>query len=280
MIQIDNLDFGYTKHKPMFQQFNLSLQKGKIYGLLGKNGMGKTTLLKQIAGFLHPKSGGSLINDTLSHLRKVNTMASLYFLPEQIASPAVNIPTFLKMNAGFYPNFDEKMFYNILTDFELEPDQKLNQLSHGQQKKVAIAFGLAVQTEWLLLDEPTNGLDIPSKVTFRKVLSKYIDENRGIIISTHQILDIEKLIEDLVVIDNGKLILNQSLHAISEKLEFKLLNENIAEDNEYLYSESFGIGTKIIDKNNGTASEGALDLETLFNALVAKNQKLTQYLNA
>lgn len=278
MIQLNNINFGYHKKYPMFQDLNLSLEKGHVYGLLGKNGAGKSTLLKNIIGALHPHSGACVIDGEFTHNKKVSTLKKMYYLPEQIVLPPVSISTFSNMNKPFYPNFSQEMFDSILSEFEIPKHLKLTNLSHGQQKKVAISFAIATNTEWLFLDEPTNGLDIPSKSLFRKVIGAHVNEDRGIVISTHQITDIQNLIENLVVIDSGKVLLNMDVYALSQKLNFVQTNNRSLDMNETLYCEDFGLGYRAILENKNGA-EGNIDIELLFNALVSKQSKLLTILN-
>lgn len=278
MIQYKDFQFYYRKRQSMFNGLDLTLEKGHIYGLLGKNGAGKSTLLKNAVGTLYPKSGTCKVNGVLSASRKPAMLADIYFLPEQISAPEVSVDYFIKMNAPFYPKFSRELFDKVMNEFDLKTNNKLHQLSHGQQKKVFLAFGIATQTDWLLMDEPTNGLDIPSKTAFRKVVTSFISEERGIIISTHQIGDIDKLIDSIVVIDEGKLLLNKSLYEISEKLSFKLITQPGESDQPTLYEEQYGIGTRVIAENN-TGEESLVDLEILFNAVTSKNNQITTILN-
>ncbi len=278
MIQFKDFQFYYRKHQQMFNGLDLTLEKGHIYGLLGKNGAGKSTMLKNAVGTLYPKKGTCEVNGVLSASRKPSMLADIFFLPEQISAPEVKIDQFIQMNAPFYPKFSQELFDKVMNEFDLKTNNKLHQLSHGQQKKVFLAFGIATQTDWLLMDEPTNGLDIPSKSAFRKVVTSFISDDRGIVISTHQIGDIEKLIDSIVVIDEGKLLLNKSLYEIAEKLSFKLINQASDSNVKTLYEEQFGVGTRVIVENK-SGEESLVDLEILFNALTSKNNQITDILN-
>ncbi len=279
MIQFTNLQFHYRKNQPLFQDFTLGLKQGSIYGLLGKNGSGKSTLLQNTVGALHPISGTCTINGLPTDRRSPSTLARVYYLPEQISFPQIKLSQFLKANAPFYPAFSERIFHEVLEEFDLSGVSGVTKLSHGQKRKVALAFAIATQTDWLLLDEPTNGLDIPSKSAFRKVVTQHLPENQGVIISTHQIADIEKIIERLIVIDQGSLLLENGLHELSEKLLFQATNEPWENQDNLLYSEAFGLGAKVIAKNN-KRQEGLVDLELLFNALLSDSSSLlTNYIN-
>jgi ABC-2 type transport system ATP-binding protein len=278
MIQFKDFQFYYRKHQQMFNGLDLTLEKGHIYGLLGKNGAGKSTMLKNAVGTLYPKKGTCEVNGVLSASRKPSMLADIFFLPEQITAPEVKMDHFIKMNAPFYPKFSRELFDKVMNEFDLKTNNKLHQLSHGQQKKVFLAFGIATQTDWLLMDEPTNGLDIPSKSAFRKVVTSFISDDRGIVISTHQIGDIEKLIDSIVVIDEGKLLLNKSLYEIAEKLSFKLINQPVDSNIKAVYEEQFGVGTRVIVENK-SGEESLVDLEILFNAITSKNNQITNILN-
>lgn len=278
MIQFKDFQFFYRKRQQMFNGLDLTLEKGHIYGLLGKNGAGKSTMLKNAVGTLYPKGGVCEVNGVPSASRQASMLSEIFFLPEQISAPEVKIDHFIKMNSPFYPKFSRELFDNVMNEFELKTENKLHQLSHGQQKKVFLAFGIATQTDWLLMDEPTNGLDIPSKSAFRRVVTSFISEDRGIIISTHQIGDIEKLIDSIVVIDGGKLLLNKGLYEISEKLSFKLVTQPEELPTPALYQEQYGVGTRVIAENT-TGEESLIDLEILFNAITSKNTQIAEILN-
>ena len=206
MIQINNLEFSYKKNKILFDKLNLEMQAGKIYGLLGKNGAGKTTLLKQIAGLLYPGAGDILINNINSGKRAAEYLSNYYFIPEEFDIPSLTISQYLKIYSPFYPKFNKIQFWDYLKQFDFEEINKLNKLSYGQKKKFILSFGLATNTAILITDEPTNGLDIPSKSKFRKIIAGAVSEERLFIISTHQVRDIEGLIDSVVILENGKII--------------------------------------------------------------------------
>ncbi|NPA67272.1 MAG: ABC transporter ATP-binding protein [Chlorobi bacterium] len=276
MITINNLNFGYQKKNKLFSDLNLSAKPGRIYGLLGKNGSGKTTLLKHVAGLLQPQSGEILLNGKIPQKRTTDVLASYYMIPEEFETPSLNVKTFVKINAPFYPDFNENQFYKYLDEFKINTKQKLSKMSYGQKKKVLISFGIATNTPLLIADEPTNGLDIPSKSTFRKITASSLDENKTIIISTHQVKDIEGIIDTLIVLDNGKIIFNRSLEEVSEKLCFKTVNN--PEKNNVLYAERNLTGYDAILKN--TEKEYTrINLELLFNSVIESNSKIINEFN-
>ena len=271
MIAVKNLSFAYRKRKPLYQNLNLQLPSGSIYGLLGKNGAGKSTLLKNFIGLLFPSQGDLSVNGFVPKKRLPSFLQTIYFIPEEVYVPSVTIDGYKKLFAPFYPLFQEEQFYQYLQLLDVEDKGKLNTFSFGQQKKFVIAFALACNTKILLLDEPTNGLDIPSKIKFRKLISSVFSEDIMIFISTHQIRDLDNLIDNVIIIDNGELLLQASLSEISAKLSFKVV-DTIANENEVLYSESSLKGHSIVVENK-TGEESRVNLELLFNTVTGNPQK-------
>ncbi len=275
MLQIEKLTFGYKKNKILFSELDLKLEKGKVYGLLGKNGSGKTTLLKQMAGMLFPKKGRITINNVETKKRSVETLDKYFFLPEEFEMPNLSMKNFIKTNAPFYKSFDNEKFKRYVEEFDLPTQNKLDKMSYGQKKKMLISFALASETPILFSDEPTNGLDIPSKSTFRQLMAQSITDDKLFIISTHQIKDIEGIIDAVVIVNDGKIIFNQELYRIAEVLCFKTV-ENINAKN-ILYAEKHLNSYNVIAKNTGQENS-RIDLEILFNALISKNAKNIQNL--
>ncbi|MVN22207.1 ABC transporter ATP-binding protein [Mucilaginibacter arboris] len=275
MIKISNLTFGYSRKKILFQDLNLQMQEGHIYGLLGKNGAGKSTLLKNIAGLVFPQQGVCEVNGFDSSKRLPAFLQDLFFIPEEVYMPALTAAQFIKSTGHFYPAFDEKQFNQMLDEFDVPADTLLNKLSFGQQKKVIIAFGLSTNTSLLIMDEPTNGLDIPSKSQFRKIIASALTENRCIIISTHQVRDLDNLIDTVLVVHQQKIILNKSLDEISEELKFSTV---ATVGSDVLYAEESVRGMNTITQNtNGSYSK--VDLELLFNAIINDKNTITEILN-
>lgn len=277
MIQIENLDFWYTKKKPLFSKLNLRMTPGKIYGLLGKNGTGKSTLLKLLVGGLFPKQGTVRVGEYQAKNRQPEMLEDLYFLPEDMTHSAISIQAYENAYSGFYPKFDHQKFLELLSLFEVQLDSKLSDLSFGQRKKVMISFGLATNTKYLLMDEPTNGLDIPSKSQFRKALLRGFIEDQIVIISTHQIRDLNQLIETVIILDNGQVIFNQDVLDIEEQL---LFTKSISEEAlpELIYSEGIAGGYVHLQPNS-TGEPSEVELEVLFNAVIANPNISQQYLN-
>lgn len=274
MIEISHLSFGYGKHK-LFDNLNLSLNPGHIYGLLGMNGAGKSSLLKNIAGLAAPWSGTCIVNNEVASKRNPSFLQELFFVPEEIYLPPINARQFAKSTGHFYPKFDNLQFEQLLTDFDIPSDRQLTKLSLGQQKKAYIAFALATNTALLIMDEPTNGLDIPSKAQFRKLVASVLTDDRCLIISTHQVRDLDNLIDTVLLLHQHHIILNQTLDQISEKLNFGIIP---ATSTDYIYAEQNISGLNAITQNMDS-SYTKVDMELLFNAIINNNPNLITLLN-
>ena len=266
MIVADNISFAYKKRSKLYQDLNLKLDNDNIIGLFGKNGAGKTTLLKLFTGLLAPNKGILTINNFNPFKREPDFLKEIFFITEEIYIPNITIKKYITLYATFYEKFDKEKMQKILTEFELHENEKLGSISYGQKKKFLIGFALSTNCNYLFLDEPTNGLDIPSKSVFRKVLINSISQEQIVIISTHQVKDIETIIDKVVIVDSGKIAMNKHIFEISENFEFKHL-KNIEEEENILYKEKKIGGYKAILKNSNS-SETNVDLELLFNAVV------------
>ena len=266
MIDLKNIQFSYKRNKTLFNDLNLTLAPGFIYGLLGKNGAGKSTLLKQMAGLLYPDKGEINVFGFKSTERNPQALQNIFIVPEEFGLPPVSIKRYAQINAVFYPKFSNEQFDYYLKEFELEKDGKLSALSYGQKKKFLISFGMAVNAKLLLFDEPSNGLDIPSKSQFRKLVAGALNEDKIFVISTHQVRDLENLIDTVVVIERGKIEFNENMAVIAEKLSFEP-NINGIPEQDILYTEEIS-GKKTGVVKNRTGRETRVDLEMLFNGVV------------
>ncbi|SFQ74258.1 ABC transporter ATP-binding protein [Hymenobacter arizonensis] len=275
MVRIQDLHFGYSKRVPLFESLNLSLERGHIYGLLGKNGAGKSTLLKCIVGLAFPWSGACTLHGQATALRRPSVLADLFFLPEEVHMPAITGEQFVASTAPFYPRFDRAQLSGYLSELEVPAHAKLSAMSFGQQKKFMIAFALAANTSLLVMDEPTNGLDIPSKAQFRKIVASALGEERCVIISTHQVRDLDALIDTVVVVHDRRIVLNHSMDDLTERLRFGAARPDEAQP--ALYTEASARGQHGIWPNPA-GLPSRVDLELLFNALVSGNTALATYL--
>lgn len=271
MIAVNNLHFSYHKKK-VFNGLTLTLEPGHIYGLLGKNGTGKSTLLRNISGLLFPDSGSIMVNGEIPGQRRPSFLQDLFIVPEEFYLPDITPVKLIRYQAPFYPAFSEEQFRRFLNEFEIPSDHTIQNMSYGQRKKTLISFGLACNTSVLLMDEPTNGLDIMSKSQFRKVIAGALDEKKCVVISTHQVKDLENLIDRVTIIDEGKILFDQTIENIARKLSFKISSDP-AETNEALYSESSLKGNTIICRNT-TGEDSRLDLEILYKSIILNQDKI------
>ena len=273
MIEVESMSFSYSK-KTLFENLHLSMPAGRVYGLLGLNGAGKSTLMKLLCGLLFPKQG-SIQTFACEPARRSPAMLSrLFMLSEEISIPSISGQNYLKIYAPFYPHFDWAAFEHYVTEFELPSlSQKLHRFSYGQKKKFMLAFALASKTELLLLDEPTNGLDIPSKSIFRRLLVEAFSPERSFIISTHQVRDINALVDSVCIVHQGKIIFNHSMAEIESQFHMKHSETQPPPESQgLLYSEATTGGHWSVWQ--GPNPEGNLiDLEILFNTILTNEKR-------
>lgn len=275
MITIKDVEFSYGKQTKLLSDLNLELAAGRIHGLLGKNGEGKSTLLKLISGLVFPKHGEIEVMGFDPSKRKPEMLQEIFFLPEELPTIRLSIENYEKIYAPFYPGFSSEQFDQYLKEFDVDNKKALlYKLSHGQKKKVMIAFGLATNTKLLLMDEPTNGLDIPSKGQFRRMVAAGVDDNRCLIISTHQVHDLDSLIDNIIVMEKHEIVFNQPIEKIGEKLLFRVADRN-NEDENVIYSEDTLRGLFQVCKNT-TGEDSKIDIELLFNAILSNTKEITK----
>ena len=270
-IEIRSLSFGYTKER-LFSNLDLTLRGGNIYGLLGKNGAGKTSLLKLICGLRFPDAGTCGVLGWEPQNRPAALLEDIYFLPEEFYTPPITADLYRQIYAPFYPRFSAEAFREYLGEFDLATKKKLSELSYGQKKKFLLAFGLSTRCRLVLLDEPTNGLDIPSKSQFRRLLAGAGQEDMIILISTHQVRDMENLIDPIIILDEGQIIFQQSMYEVTRCLQVEMQMEQPSGDG-VLYSEKV-LGGYVVVRRNESGEETQLDLETLFNTVIANRDQI------
>lgn len=274
MIKVKNLSFRYRGKRHIYRDFSLCIEAGRIYGLLGANGTGKSTLLKLICGTLTPESGKVEVLGVDAHKSTLPTLSSIAFVPEEFSLPNITTSEYIRITAPFYSSFDHDFVAKALREFGVDASLKLGALSMGGRKKVLIAFAMACCTPILILDEPTNGLDIPSKQTFRRLLAEWATPERTAIISTHQVKDVENLLDHIAIIDTKGLIMNASTYEISSRLRFAI--EQSPED--AIYSQP-ALGGYATVRPNTTSAESNIDLELLFGAATQERKRVQSILN-
>ena len=277
MIQVKDLTFGYHRNKMnVLNDFSLTLAPGKVYGLLGKNGVGKSTLLYLICGLLTPKSGCVTYRDVDVRKRLPITLRDMFLVPEEFELPSVSLIDYIELNAPFYPRFSKEDMVKYLNLFEMDINiKKLDSLSMGQKKKVFMSFALATNTSLLLMDEPTNGLDIPGKSQFRKFIASGMSDDKTILISTHQVRDIDKLLDHILIMDNQHVLLDASTYEISKKFIF------MESDDAVLLAKSvFSIPSlqgSLLMLPNEDDRESEINLELLFGAVTTSPNEFYAY---
>ena len=274
MITIKNLDFSY-KNAAVFKNISLNFKRGNVYGLLGENGVGKTTLLKLICGLQHPTAGTCTIDEFVPSERNPYFLQNIFFLPEEVITDDTTPEKFVKKLGVFYPRYDHEYFLNLMDELEVDATKKFDTLSYGQKKKALLACALSLRTDYLLLDEPTNGLDIPSKALFRKVILQHCTDETTVIISTHQVKDVENLIDPIVILDHDEVLLNATFEEISSKLYFEYGAEK---SDDALYSEMMPGGYINVLPNN-FEMESKVNVEALFNAVRNNKKKIREIFN-
>ena len=278
MMNVNQVSFGYGRKKAkVLDGFSMNLEKGSVYGLLGKNGTGKSTLLYLMAGLLRPQSGNILYKGVEVTKRYPETLQDMFLVPEEFSLPNVSLKQYVQLNAPFYPRFSDELLKACLRDFDMSEDIHLGELSMGQKKKAFMCFALATNTSLLLMDEPSNGLDIPSKSQFRKVIASGMTDEKAVIISTHQVRDIDSLLDHVLIMDGSRLLLNESVASICDRLYFAEQGMNEPTD-DALYVQPSVQGNSVILPNT-YHEDSKLNLEVLFNATLAEREKIQQTFN-
>ena len=275
MIDIQNISYRYPGQKlPVFSDFSLQLTENRVYGLLGKNGTGKSTLLYLIAGLLRAQKGSVSCDSVSTCKRQAEILSDMLLVSEEFELPAVSLDNYVKLIAPFYPRFSNEVLRHCLEAFELKEVGNLHALSMGQKKKVQMSIALAANTRMLLMDEPTNGLDIPSKSQFRKVVAECFSspsdaedsDGRTIIISTHQVHDVEQLLDHILILSEREMLLNASVADIAEKYAFEVRTPSEMDDT-VIYAEPSLQGNIAMTRRQEGQEETLVNIEILFNAV-------------
>ncbi|MBQ8866149.1 MAG: ABC transporter ATP-binding protein [Bacteroidaceae bacterium] len=278
MMEIKSVSFGYNRKQTVFDDFSLTIGEGSVYGLLGRNGTGKSTLLYLMTGLLRPRRGEVLYKGENVSLRRPSTLCEMFIVPEEFALPKVSLRQFVSLNRPFYPRFSDELLHSCLRDFDMNEDIHLGELSMGQKKKAYMCFALATNTQFLVMDEPSNGLDIPSKSQFRRVVASGMAEDKAVIISTHQVRDIDSLLDHVIIIDGSRTLLNRSVSDICNRLCFTELSTGELTGDE-LFTQPSLHGQSVILPNRLGEEESTLNLELLFNATLAHPERMAQVFN-
>lgn len=282
MITVQNVSYKYSgSPEKVFDDLTLSFGEGRIYGLLGRNGVGKSTLLHLLGGLLIPQQGKIEIDGMEPRLRQPSLLQELFFVPDEFSLPHMSLSRYVKTYAPFYPRFSHEVLAACLQDFEMTSVERLDQLSLGEKKRVLVSFALATRSRVLLMDEPTNGLDIPAKSLFRKMVARHISDDQVIIVSTHQVHDVDTLLDHVVVMGasaSDPILLDASIADIQERFafEYRSMDEGSA---DVLYSEPTPQGRAVIVPNT-RGEDTTVSLELLFNAVVKKGELVVKELRS
>lgn len=278
MLTIKNLVYGYTRRNRIIQDLSLQIAPGTVCGLLGRNGAGKTTLLYLICGLLKPHSGTIRFKGFTPFERKTSFLDDVFIVPEEFSLPPVTLGEYISTNACFYPKFDLEAMENYLSIFELSMDINLGKLSMGQKKKAFISFAMACNTSLLILDEPTNGLDISAKRNFRKALASCMSDEKSILISTHQVYDIDKILDHVIIIDRSGIKMNASTSEIASRYKFSFTTDRQRAGQAIVSLEVPG-GFNIAEPLEDPTEETEVNLETLFEMVQANMTNLYNQLS-
>lgn len=263
MITVKNVTFSYGRRGPaVLDDFSLSLSEGGVYGLLGPNGAGKSTLLSLIAGALTPMAGTVEYNGVATRRRLPHVLADIFVVPEELDLPAMNLDAFARLYGAMYPNFSAEDMQRHLSTFEMQGNPRLDRLSMGQRKKVFMSFAMACNTRVLLMDEPTNGLDIPGKAAFRRFVAQNLTDERIFVISTHQVRDIDRLLDHVVIMDQCRVVFDRPMAEIQQRLRFVDTFDRGGAPGALYSMPALGGVSAVLPNEQGEETD--VNLETLF----------------
>lgn len=244
MIKLEDVSKQYGR-KEVNQDITCHIEANTITGLIGRNGAGKTTLLKMIAGFKRPTKGHISVFQE-NPFNNLTASQNSIFVDEYLALPAsLMIEEIVEFSASFYPNFDLKLAHNLLNYFDIPIKSRQPVLSKGQRSTLHFIIGLAARCPLTIFDEPTSGMDSTVRHdVYRALLKDYIRFPRTVILSSHQIQEIEHLLEDVLMLDHGKLVVHASVDELRDyALKISgdaLLVQKAVESAEVIYKENLG----------------------------------------
>ena len=214
LVEIKNLTKKYEK-KEILKNINIKISSGKIIGLLGKNGAGKTTLIKLINDLLTPNEGEILIKG-----KKVGVESKkiISYLPERTyLNKQMKVSEVIEFFKDFYDNFDEQKAKKLLKDLDLDINEHLTKMSKGMQEKVGLVLVMSRNADLYILDEPLGGVDPATRDYILDTILSNFNENASVIISTHLISDIERILDEVIFIDKGKIVLQSDADKLRNK---------------------------------------------------------------
>ncbi|MEG2351368.1 MAG: ABC transporter ATP-binding protein [Bacilli bacterium] len=214
LVEFKNVNKRFGKTNAL-TNVNIKIEKGKIYGLLGPNGSGKTTMIKLINDLIKPTNGEVLVND---HIPGVESKKIISYLPEKTyLNMNVKVSSLLEFFSDFYKDFDKNKALKLLKKLKINTNDKLKTMSKGTKEKVQLIIVMSRKADLYILDEPIGGVDPASRDYILETILSNFSEESSIIISTHLIADIEKVLDDIIFINKGEIILNDSAEEIRTK---------------------------------------------------------------
>ncbi len=265
MLNYNKLSYRYDRRHKALDGISASVAPG-ICLLLGENGAGKSTLLGLSAGQLKATDGEVTFDGFSTGLRLPDTMKDIFFLSDHWQSPFRNIRETAKYHEPFYPNFSAEMLETNLAAFGLTGYERLKRLSLGMKHKTYIAYALALRPRLLLLDEPAIGLDIDSKKELRRMVSRCVNEEQTVMISTHTVADLEVLYDYLIILHTGQIVLAISTEEISARLNFVTSAVPVP---DALYMETTGGLFRAIVKAGEDPYASSVNFELLYSAIIS-----------
>ena len=202
-------------NKQILNNINLIIPKGKIVGLLGKNGSGKTTLIKLINDLLTPTSGEVLINGEKPSIKSKKVIS---YLPERTyLDKSMKVSQIITFFDEFYDNFNKEKAIRLLKDLDLDINSKVSKMSKGMQEKLQLILVMSRESELYILDEPLGGVDPATRDYILDTILSNFSEGASVIISTHLISDIERILDEVIFINKGKIVLTSSADELRKK---------------------------------------------------------------
>lgn len=207
LLECKNLSKSFDD-KQVLKNINITVESGKIIGLLGRNGQGKSTLIKLINDLLTPTSGEVLINGERPGIESKKIIA---YLPERTyLDKDMTVAQAVKYFTEFYDNFNKERAYRLLRDLDLDVNQRLSKMSKGMQEKVQLILVMSRDAQLYILDEPLGGVDPATRDYILDTILSNFSEGASVIISTHLIADIERILDEVIFIDKGEIVLSSS----------------------------------------------------------------------
>jgi ABC-2 type transport system ATP-binding protein len=281
VIDIQNLAFSYGR-SALYEQFNLRIDHPGVYGMFGRNGSGKSTLLKLMAGLLFRKTGALKLLNFDPAKRHPDFLEQIYIVPEEFHLPNLSLDRLAQVHAPFYPKFNRNILDHAVKIFEIRADVNFEEMSLGQKKKAAMAFALATCTPILLLDEPTNGLDIVGRDQFKQLMLMPEQQQRITLISTHQAHDLERIMNHIIFIDQGRLALSAPMHELANRLRMGVAanQEALNEVQGLIYREAMGDQFAYVSARSPQQATTAVHMELLYKALCINKEQVLDAMNA